>query len=148
MSTKISLQFKTKYDGELLQHGLHVRIIRVITSAGFKTPNGWTIPFNAIVDTGNPVTILPEIAHRHIERKVLYPHPVSLYGVGKGQVSARLAEVEMLFVGQRKNSPSLRLKAYLLPDDSLPVLIGFEDILTNLRFVSDYSRQRVQFEFR
>lgn len=146
---KISLRFKTKYDGEFLKHGLQVRVIRLLASVCFKTPMGWNPPLQAVVDTGNPVTILPEIAHRYIQRKILYPDPVSLFGVGRGQVLAHLAEVEMAFVGKRQISPPIRIKAYLLPDNnSLPILIGYDDVLTDLRLVSDYPHQKAYAEFR
>jgi len=148
MSTKISLRFKTKYDGELLKHGLQVRVIRLMASVCFNTPMGWTASFKAIVDTGNPVTILPEIVHRHIHRRILHPDPVSLFGVGRGEVLAHLAEIEMAFVGKRQLSPPLRIKAYLLTDNSLPVLIGYEDVLTDVTLVSAYPRRKAYIEFR
>lgn len=148
MSTKISLRFKTRYDDELLKHGLGVRIVRLLSSVSFKTSEGWTTPFRAVVDTGNPVTILPEIAHRHIDRRILYPNFVSLSGIGSGQVLARLAEVEMNFIGKGRNSPPIRIKAYLLADNALPILIGYEDVITELRLVSDYIRKRAYVEFR
>jgi transcription elongation GreA/GreB family factor len=97
MSTKISLQFKTEYEAELLERGVQVRVVRLIASVGFKTPTGWSQPLRAVVDTGNPVTILPEITHSHIERKIVLPEPVSIFGVGEGHIHGHLAEVEMAF---------------------------------------------------
>jgi hypothetical protein len=32
----------------------------------------------------------------------------------------------------------LKIKALLLPDDSLPLIVGFEDVLTTAKLVSDY----------
>ena len=148
MSIKISLRFKTKFDSELLKHGLQVRVIRLMASVCFNTPIGWTASFKAVVDTGNPVTILPEIVHRHIHHRILHPDFISLFGVGRGQVLAHLGEVEMAFVGRKQISPPLRIKAYLLQDNSLPVLIGCEDALTELRLFSDYTRRRAYAEFR
>jgi hypothetical protein len=66
---------------------------------------------------------------------------VSLSGVGQGRVWAHLAEVEMIFIGRQRNSPPVRLKACLLADNSLPILIGYEDVITELRRVSDYARK-------
>jgi len=71
-----------------------------------------------------------------------------LFGVGRGQVLAHLAEIEMAFVGRKQIAPPLRIKAYLLSDSSLPILIGYEDALTSLRLVSDYPRQKAYAEFR
>jgi len=35
-------------------------------------------------------------------------------------------------------SPVIKAKALLLDDDSVPFLIGFEDILTDIKLVCDY----------
>jgi hypothetical protein len=48
----------------------------------------------------------------------------------------------------KQNSPPIRIKAYLLADNALPILIGYEDVLTELRLVSNYTLKRAYVEFR
>jgi hypothetical protein len=60
-------------------------------------------------------------------------------------VQGQLASVVMSFQDPQTTSPPLQAKAYLLDDDSAPLIIGYEDGLTELQLVSDYPQQQACF---
>lgn len=53
-------------------------------------------------------------------------------------IRGNLGQVEIVFVDEQKSSSPIRIKAYLIEDDRAPLLIGFEDVLTLIKLVSDY----------
>jgi hypothetical protein len=145
MST-ISLTFQTNYDLSLLSAGLKVRLVRLLGNVSFKTASGWTEPYEAIVDTGNPITVIPHKVHQQIFSQSLYPKKIDLLGIGQGSVRGQLATVIISFHDQHTTSSSLQTKAYLLDDNSTPLIIGYEDGLTELKLVSNYPQQQAYFE--
>lgn len=146
MPINISLAYQTNYDLALLSAGLKVRLVRLLTNVCFQTPAGWTEPYEAIVDTGNPITVIPQKIHQQIFSQILYPNKVNLLGIGQGSVRGQLANVTMSCQDPQTSSPPLSAKAYLLDDNSAPLIIGYEDGLTELRLVSDYPQQQAYFE--
>ena len=146
MSTNIALTFQTNYDLALLSAGLKVRLVRMFVNVRFKTVGGWTAPYEAIVDTGNPITIIPQKIHQQLSSQILYPRKVDLLGIGQGSVRGLLANVIMSFHDPQTTSPPMQAKTYLLDDDSAPLIVGYEDGLTELRMISDYPQQQAGFE--
>jgi hypothetical protein len=146
VSTNIALTFQTKYDLGLLSAGVKVRLVRLLTNVCFKTAGGWTAPYEAIVDTGNPITIIPQKIHQHISSQVLYPNKIELLGIGQSSIRGLLANVIVSFHDPQITSPPMQAKAYLLDDDSAPLIVGYEDSLTELRLISDYPKQQAGFE--
>ena len=141
MSTKIKIEFETRIDMDFLLRGVTVRLIRLIATVQLKTEDGWTRGYDAIVDTGNPISIIPLSIWSKAQVKILLPDKVKLYGIGtdeKSAVSGRLAEVTCVFRYKGKISQPLKIKSHILKDDSAPFLIGFEDILTDAKLFSDY----------
>ena len=47
-------------------------------------------------------------------------------------------KTHLVLVDKKTTSPPVKAKALLLDDDSVPFLIGFEDILTDIKLVCDY----------
>jgi len=59
--------------------------------------------------------------------------------LGSGGVSGKLAEVAMVFLDKKGLSPPISFKGFLVDSDTVPLIIGFEDILTDIKLVCDYS---------
>ena len=57
-------------------------------------------------------------------------------------VLARLAKIKLAFLSTQKETVERTIKAYLAEDDSVPLLLGIEDLLTNARLVSDYPKNK------
>lgn len=77
MSTKIDLQFVKSLDLDLLEKGVEVWIIRIIGQVKFKTADGWTRVYEAIIDTGAPVSFVPKSIWTRIESKIETDYVVS-----------------------------------------------------------------------
>ncbi|MCK4417136.1 MAG: hypothetical protein KAV99_03110 [Candidatus Latescibacteria bacterium] len=59
MSIKIGLRSRTKIDLDILSQGASVRLIRLLATIQLKTATGWTKKYQAIIDTGNPISVIP-----------------------------------------------------------------------------------------
>ena len=138
MSIKIDLEFETRLDPDLLSVGISIRLIRLIASLRLKTAEAWTDPYKAIIDTGSPITLIPKYVWAKVSVKWILPGSIQLTGLGSGGVSGKLAEVVMVFLDKKGHSPPISLKAFLVDSDTVPLIIGFEDILTDIKMVCDY----------
>jgi hypothetical protein len=144
---KIELQFKTKIDLDFLSAGISVRLIRVLTDVRFQTNNGWTDKYKAIIDTGSPVSVIPLFIWENIQVKWLLSKKEELFGIGSSSVSGRLAEITSTFSDEKHISQPITFKAHLLDTNSVPLLIGFEDVLTSIKLSCDYKSQRAYLEW-
>lgn len=135
---------------EVLNQSLSIRLIRLIVKTQLKTNGSWTGTYEAIVDTGNPLSIIPASIWKKSLVKLLTSEPSRLYGIGtdeKSAASGKLGEIIIVFSDKRRVSPPIKLKAFLLDDDSTPLLIGFEDVLTATNLFCDYRSQRAYLEW-
>ncbi len=142
MSTKIRLYWKTDLDRAHLANGVHVRIIRLYVPVSFRKTTEWSEPVNAIIDIGSPLTVLPRRVWQPMQNIQYLSNRVPLGGIGKGVVMARLAKIELAFLSTQKEIVERTIKAYLAEDDSVPLLLGIEDLLTNTRLVCDYPKSK------
>lgn len=146
MSIKIDLEFETKLDSDLFSVGISIRLIRLIASLRLKTAEAWTDPYKAIIDTGSPITLIPEHVWEKVSVKWISPGSIQLTGLGSGGVSGKLAEVVMVFLDKKGLSPPISLKAFLVDSDTVPLIIGFEDVLTDIKMVCDYKSKIAFFQ--
>jgi hypothetical protein len=51
-------------------------------------------------------------------------------------------EIELTFLDTRKGLVTLSIKAYLAAVDTVPLLLGNEDVLTKARLVCDYPKNK------
>jgi hypothetical protein len=80
------------------------------------------------------------ILWQRIEAEIL-SNDVSLRGLApqaRAVVTGRLAEITASFRDDQNVSPLLIMRAYLLNTDRVPLLIVFEDVLTECRLFSDF----------
>lgn len=141
MSIKIDLEFQTKIDLEFLSEGVAVRLIRLLGTVHLKSYQNWSPEEKVIIDTGNPISIVPFSIWQNIERKILLRSKTKLYGLSASDetaLSGQLAEVTIAFKDQKNVSKPIKIKAALLDSDNAPFIIGYEDILTEAKLVSDY----------
>ena len=69
MSIKIKLEFQTKIDLELLSQGVNLQLIRLLGNVHLKCPKKWSIEEKVIIDTGNPISIIPHSVWQNVEKK-------------------------------------------------------------------------------
>lgn len=144
MSTRVNLHFQTRIDLEFLSQGIHLRLIRLLGTVQLKTPGGWSKETQVIVDTGNPISLVPYSIWSGAEYRLLVQGKTKLFGLGadeQGGLSGTLGEVTLVFKDQQTTSSAIKCKAHLMEDDSAPFLIGFEDILTEAELACHYKSQ-------
>ena len=139
MSTTVELEFETHIDLDFFERGIAVHLIRLIASVQLQAKEGWTRKYKALVDTGNPISIIPNSVWRKAKIGRLLSDKSDVHGIGGGRVSGKLGEIILIFVDRNGIFPVIRAKALLLDDDSVPFLIGFEDIMSEIRLVCDYA---------
>ena len=146
---RINLTFSIEPYQALFAQGINVRVIRLIGRVRFWTGTDWTADREAIIDTGSPVSLLPFSLWQGIEAEILST-AVPLRGLAPQRtatVTARLAEITATFRDGENVSPPLVMRAYLVDSDKIPLLIGFEDVLTACLLVSDFPSDIAYLEF-
>jgi hypothetical protein len=143
------LQFNVKLDVQLFLEGVDAQFIRLVARARFRTPDGsWTRTRDAIIDPGSPNCIIPHSVWSTAEHQILVSRPMRLGGIGGGSTAAPLGQVILVVHDDVATSPPLAIRAFLLPDDSEPLLLGFEDFLTQVVLHCDYPQHEAYLEFR
>lgn len=138
MSTIIELEFETHIDLDAIEQGIAVHLIRLTVSLQLETKEGWTRKYKALIDTGNPISVVPISIWSKAKINWLMSHKSELRGIGRGKVLGKLGEITLVLVDKKGASFPIKAKALLLDDDSIPFLIGFEDILSDIKLVCDY----------
>lgn len=139
---RIALRFQTKIDPEAILTGQPLRLIRLMAQIRLATREGWSRTRRAIVDTGNPVSVIPHSVWRELALPRTPGLRRRLHGIGtsdEAAVSGTLGRVHILLHDDRSASGPVEMRAFLLDDDAAPLLIGFEDILTQAVLHCDYA---------
>ncbi len=103
----------------------------------------------AIIDTGGPISITPRSVWEQM-RYGLYSNIETEIPVGGRATTGRLGQVILRFHDaqeRERTATPLTIKAYLLSDDSHPIVLGFEDILTDVELHSNFPQQNVHLVF-
>ncbi len=129
----IRLSVRTRIDLEAIEAGLTLLLARITANVRILTPSGWSRSRVGILDTGNPVTLIPHRvwsgASVDFVRQISQP----IHGLGSTEANAirgRLARVTLSLEDEEVSSPPIETVAYLLDDDRAPLLLGCEGILT------------------
>ncbi|PIU64415.1 MAG: hypothetical protein COS84_08435 [Armatimonadetes bacterium CG07_land_8_20_14_0_80_40_9] len=133
MSIKILLNIDTRYDRELEAENIACKLVRIFGTIKFKTETGLSKEYKAIIDTGSPVSLIPKFIWQKTELEYLSDKEFSLGGISPKDaplIFAKIANIKFLFIDPKNISPLFVAKAYLLPTDHIPLIIGFEDLLT------------------
>jgi hypothetical protein len=147
MSTVIPLRFKSHYDPELLSEGVKFNLIRLLADVDFKTLDGWSPKYQAIIDTGSPANIIPQYIWSQSINRLILTKKFSLGGIGEGKVFRYLGEITARVSYRAKSTKSLKLRAFLLETDSVPLILGFEDFLTMSTLLSSYPKSLASVKF-
>ncbi len=146
----IRLSVRTRVDLEALEAGLSLLLIRITANVRFLTPSGWSHPRVGILDTGNPITLIPHRAWSGVSvdfvRRVSQP----IYGLGSTEANAirgRLGRVTLSLEDEEASSPPIESIAYLLDDDRAPLLLGCEGVLTRAILATNLAAGQASLEF-
>lgn len=139
---KIKLKFISRIDLELLEKDIPLLTIRIIAQVKFKTPDGWSVSRDAILDTGSPISVLPNDMWHNIIVKKLSPYQTSGI-VSKEECSLKgwLGKVSSIIHDEESESEIVSLTTFLAPISNIPVIIGFHDCLTQFDLFCSYRRK-------
>ena len=143
---RVKLSYRTPIDVEAYDAGVVLRLIRLLAEVSFAGPTGWTPSRAAIVDTGAPVSVIPSGIWQAAQYRLLVGQDFSV-SIGGSPATGRLAELAMRVHDGTAVSPLVRIKAYLLSDDTHPLILGFEDVLTEASLFSDFTVRTAYLDF-
>jgi len=124
-----------------------LRIIRLKTRVSFRTlEGGWTLHRDAIIDTGCPVSVIPRSIWTNIHHYFISDEREE--GIAGERVTVRLGVVTLRLYDGETNSPPLRVKTDLAESDTIPLILGFEDVITEILLVCDFHEKIAYAIFR
>lgn len=142
MNSRLKLFFSTEsvFDGK---SGVELhKGIRLLTIAQFLNVRGWSEPEVAIVDTGAPISLVPYRIWRKCTNEVI--GEAELRGVIPKKecvMPVKVAVVRLRLVEPEYATERIEVKAYLAPIDEVPLIIGFENILSEFNVFFSYHTQ-------
>lgn len=143
MCTKIDLFFSRVPDLDLLEKGVTFWTIRTKVQIRLQREGGWTRPFDAIVDTGAPISVLPQRVWEQIERGVLGKDTMRGIVPGEGSVlPVEIAEVGGLLVDEKGQTGSISFRSYLVSRDDVPLILGVDSLLSRCVLHIDYPQSQ------
>lgn len=146
----IRLLVRAHLDLEALEAGVALRLIRITAAVSILTPSGWSPPREGIIDTGNPITLVPQRAWSGASVQFLTPSYRPLQGLGSTTHTAirgRLGRLTFSIEDGQSSSLPLQPVAYLLDDDRAPLLLGCEGILTRGILTTNLASGQAALEF-
>ncbi|MGQ9627939.1 MAG: hypothetical protein ACUVV0_13670 [Anaerolineae bacterium] len=116
-----------------MEEGWQRRVIRLLAFVEFMTRHGWGRREVAILDTGAPMSLLPESIWKGslVDIKAFS----ELRGVvpkKECSMPVRVGVVKIRLVDQANSLGPMYVSAYLASTDAVPLIIGFEEVLTEL----------------
>lgn len=144
MSIRVKLQFRTLPPR---RRPAPVYSIRLLARVVFAKAQGFTQPYTAIIDTGAPVSLIPESiweqcdVQKFGDDKIrgIVPKEDCALAVAAGQIRC------VLFDDQNE-TPELFCRADLAYSDEVPLLLGFKDLLERMNVCFDYSHKNAFIE--
>jgi len=143
---RVDLYFRAGRDPDLEQKVPGIDIIRLRARIRFKTNHGWTDTFSAIVDTGAPISLIPDVVWQKIQRTELADHSVG--GIGLGSLPVKVAKVCcQLLDTQGNQGKEIEMHAFLVQaGKKAPLIIGFKDLLDRFPAYFNYPAQQAYVE--
>lgn len=131
MSLEVNLYFKKSLDLELLQKGLTVHLVRLMAAVQFKAKGGdWSREYEAIIDTGAPVSVLPNYIWHQSEVQLLADYRISgIVPKKECSLPVKVGKTFLRLIDRNSATKQIEMLAYLVPTDKVPIILGFRDLL-------------------
>jgi len=146
----IRLSVRTLVDLDALEVGAALHLIRITAAVSILTPAGWSPAREGILDTGNPVSLIPQSAWAGATVEFLGARSRAIHGLGSTEQTAirgRLGRLVLSIGDEQALSPAIETIAYLLDDDRAPLLLGCEGILTRATLNANLGARQAFLEF-
>ena len=101
----------------------------------FKKSSGWTQPYEAIIDTGAPLSIIPPAIWQEIEKEILAEeHKIrGIVSKKDSYLSVKIANISCVLMDEKSVSEEVKIKAYLSLETKAPLVLGLENIISMAR---------------
>ena len=143
---KINGFFETFLDQELYDKlQSRSKVIRVHCLVRFKTKEGWTEPYPAIIDTGAHTSFLPYRVWSSAEHHIFGDHYVKGL-VPEAKINVKVGEVTAIMADVLNTSKEYTFLCFLSPNDNTPIILGFKELLSNLKLEINYPKNKVILE--
>jgi len=139
---EIQTFFETFLDNELyakLQERSNV--IRLYCMIKFKTKDGFTEPYPAIIDTGAHTSLLPLRIWKLAEHRIFCEHYIKGL-VPNTKLDVKVGEVNAILVDVLNKSREYKFLSYFSPSDETPLILGFKELLSKLKISINYKSNR------
>ena len=94
--------------------------------------------YEAIIDTGAPVSVIPPSISEVAVKKILGDYAISgIVPHEEAVLPVKVADVWCTLLDEERISKSLKIKAYLSTDHRVPLGLGFENLLSKAILYSD-----------
>jgi len=138
MSIRIRLHYSKALDLELIEKNIEIWLRRVTVGVSFQKPDGWTQPYEAIIDTGAPVSIIPPAIWREMDREELGESKIQgIVSREDAYLPVKIANIHCVLMDEDSMTDILKIKAYLSLEESAPLVLGFENLLSTAKMYSN-----------
>ncbi len=134
MSIRIKLHYSKALDLELIEKNIEIWLRRVTVQVSFQKPDSWTHPYEAIIDTGAPVSIIPPAIWQEIEKEILGEYKIQgIVPKKDAYLNVKIANIFCVLMDEKNVTERLKIKAYLSLEEKAPLVLGFENIISKAK---------------
>lgn len=138
MSIRIRLHYSKALDLELIEKNIEIWLRRINIQVSFKKLGGWSQPYEAIIDTGAPVSIIPPAIWREIEKEILGEYKIQgIVPKKDSYLLVKIANITCVLMDEKNVTDELKIKAYLSLEEKAPLVLGFENIISKAKLYID-----------
>jgi hypothetical protein len=139
---RVELRFETTEAIDPQFGNFPLTVIRLMTNVCFRRPDGSSSEaFEAVVDTGAFVSVLPKYIWREIGREIKVAD-ASFGGISERrqcQIKCSIGTVTCFLTDEWGNrSHDYNIVAFLAKTDKVPLIIGFADLLEHIQSCFHY----------
>lgn len=146
--SKVNLFFETINDAEIESSVQNYKIIRLKCGIQFKTKQGWSKPYSAIIDTGAHTSVIPLSIWKDITTEIIGQS--TIFGLSKKEecaLSGELGKITIMIIDQEgSQTKELKITAFLAETDQVPIIIGFNGMLEKVKVTFNFQKNNAYIE--
>jgi len=144
----IELFFRKFVNEEIERKIRNYELIRLMGWVSFKTPFGWGDPEEAIIDSGAPTSVIPFSMWQRLAITRITTYEVS--GISpepECKIPVVIGKVGCILLDEKGNKTrELEIHAYFALIDKLPLILGFQDVLSDFNICFNYKENKAWLE--